>query len=155
MDEREESRLPALAAVFYIEAPTGSTQKELGSGLYDYWLYGVAQKSLRKRTTARVNGGVLFSGNTSTGLIGIRTVRGHVYTGNASLTRTCTDKLTLGAEVFGALTSNFELNRGQLTGQVGGDYSVNRHLTLTFAVLGGRFVASPRAGLHLGFAYDF
>jgi len=26
---------------------------------------------------------------------------------------------------------------------------------LSFAVIGGRFAASPRAGAHLGFAYDF
>ena len=154
-DEREASRLPALAAVFYIEAPTGSTEKQLGSGLTDYYLYGIAQKTLTKRTTGRVNGGVIFSGNSSTGLVGIRTQRGQVYTGNLSLVRGYTNKLSLGAEVFGAIPSNFTLNRGQLTGQVGGDYSLNNHLTLTFGLLGGRFTASPRAGLHLGFAYDF
>src|SRR5262249_35190470 len=54
-NEREKSKLPALAIVFYAEAPTGSTRKELGSGLTDYWLYGIAQKSLTTRTTARVN----------------------------------------------------------------------------------------------------
>jgi hypothetical protein len=154
-DEREGSRMPALAAVFYVEVPTGSTKKDLGSGLIDYTLYGIAQKSLTSRTSARLNGGVIFSGNESTGLIGIQTSRGRIYTGNLSLVRTFTDKLTLGAEVFGALTGNFRLNRGQLTSQVGGDYAVTNKLTLTFGVLAGRFSASPRAGVHLGFAYDF
>jgi hypothetical protein len=55
---------------------------------------------------------VLFSGNSSTGLIGIRTERGLVYTGNLSLVRTFSNKLNLGAEVFGAVTSNFILDRG-------------------------------------------
>ena len=154
-DEKEGSRLPALAAVFYIEAPTGSTQRELGSGLYDYWVYGIAQKSMPKKTTVRLNGGVLFSGNSSTGLIGIRTERGQVYTGNVSLVRDYSDKLTLGAEVFGGVTNNFQLARGQLTAQAGGHYSLNQKLQLTFGLLAGRFTASPRAGLHLGFAYDF
>lgn len=154
-DERDDSRLPAFAAVFYVEAPTGSTQRELGSGLTDYWLYGIAQKSISKTTKARVNGGVLFSGNSSTGLIGIRTDRGQVYTGNFSLVRDFSDKLTLGAEVFGAVTNNFNLARGQLTAQAGGHYSVNQKLQLTFGLLGGHFTASPRAGVHLGFAYDF
>ena len=86
-DEREGSKLPAVAVVFYVEAPTGSTSKQLGSGLVDYWLYGVLQKSLTKRTTARLNGGVLFAGNSSTGLIGIETTRGQVFTGNGSLVR--------------------------------------------------------------------
>jgi hypothetical protein len=85
--EREKSKLPALAAVFYVEAPTGNSNRQLGSGLTDYWLYGIAQKSLTKKTKGRLNGGILFSGNSSTGLIGIRTGRGHIYTGDASLVR--------------------------------------------------------------------
>jgi Putative MetA-pathway of phenol degradation len=154
-DEREGSRVPALAVVFYVEAPTGSTRKGLGSGLTDYWLYGIVQKSLSQRTKARLNAGILLSGNESTGLIGINTVRGQIFTGNTSLVRDCTDKLKLGVEVFGAVTNNFKLDRGHLTAQFGGDYALTKKLTLTFGILGGRYNASPRAGVHLGFAYDF
>jgi hypothetical protein len=154
-DEREGSRLPAFTVAFYVEAPTGSVKKQLGSGLTDFWLYGIAQKSVTKRTKVRANGGVLFSGNSSTGLIGIRTEKGRVYTGNFSVVRSFTEKLKLGGELFGAVTSNFNLDRGQLTTQLGGDYSVNDKFTFTFGILGGRFSASPRAGFHLGFAYDF
>jgi hypothetical protein len=121
----------------------------------DYWLYGVAQKSLTKRTKGRLNGGILFSGNSSTGLIGIRTTKGEVFTGNGSLVRNFSDKLQLGVEMFGAVTNNFRLSKGQFTTQFGGDYALSENLTLTFGILGGRFAASPRAGLHLGFAYDF
>jgi hypothetical protein len=153
-NEREKSKIPALAIVFYAEAPTGSTRKELGSGLTDYWLYGIAQKSLTTRTTARVNGGILFSGNSSTGLIGIRTERGQVFTGNLSLTRQFSARWSLGAEVFGAVTNNFKLDRGQLTGQLGAQYSLTKKVTLTFGLLGGSFTASPRAGLQLGFSYN-
>lgn len=153
-NEREKSKLPALAIVFYVEAPSGSTRKELGSGLTDYWLYGIAQKSLTTRTTARFNGGILFSGNSSTGLIGIRTERGQVYTGNMSLVRQFSNKLSLGAEVFGAVTNNFKLDRGQLTAQLGAQYSLTKKVTLTFGLLGGSFTASPRAGVHLGFSYN-
>lgn len=155
LDEREGARLPAMAVVFYIEAPTGDAGKQLGSGLTDYWLYGVAQKSLTKRTKGRLNGGILFSGNSSTGLIGIRTTRGQVFTGNGSLVRDFTGKLNLGVELFGAVTNNFQLSKGQLTAQAGGNYALSKNLAFTFGVLGGRFSASPRAGLHLGLAYDF
>jgi len=154
-DEREGSSWPAFAAVLNVEVPTGNTQKQLGSGLTDYSIYGIAQKSLTHRTKARFNGGIIFSGNSSTGLIGINTVRGQVFTGNASLVRDFTSRLQLGVEVFGGVTNNFQLDRGQFTGQLGGDYAVNQKLTLTFGLLGGRFSGSPRAGLHLGFAYDF
>jgi hypothetical protein len=155
LDEREGSRLPAMSVVFYVEAPTGSTKKQTGSGLIDYWLYGVLQKSLTKRTIARLNGGILFAGNSSTGLIGIEATRGQVFTGNGSLVRDFTPKLTLGVELFGGVTNNFNLTRGQLEGQIGGRYAVRDNFELTFGVLAGRFPASPRAGVHVGFTYDF
>lgn len=155
LEEREGSRRPAASVVFYVEAPTGSTRRQIGSGLVDYWLYGVVQKSLTKRTTGRLNGGVLFAGNSSTGLLGIRATRGQVFTGNGSLVRQFTPKLRLGTELFGAVTNNFELSRGQLIGQVGGGYAFAENFELTFGVLGGRFSASPRLGFQVGFAYDF
>ena len=155
LDEREGSKLPAAAVVLYVEAPTGSVRRQLGSGLVDYWLYGVLQKSFTKRTAGRLNGGILFAGNSSTGLIGIETSRGQVFTGNGSLVRNFTPRLRLGAELFGGVTSNFNLSRGQLEGQVGGGYAVKDNLELTFGVLAGRFVASPRVGFQVGLAYDF
>lgn len=154
-NEREDSRLPAIAVVFYYEAPLGSTRKQIGSGVADYWLYGVLQKSFTKRTVGRLNGGILFAGNSSTGLIGINAVRGQVFTGNGSLVRDFTDKLRLGVELFGGVTNNFNLSRGQLVTQVGGSYSLRDDFAFTFGVLGGRFPASPRVGFQVGFAYDF
>lgn len=153
-DEREGSRLPAMSVVFYVEVPTGSPKKQTGSGLIDYWLYGVLQKSLTKRTTARLNGGILFAGNSSTGLIGIEANRGQVFTGNGSLVRDFTPKLQLGVELFGGVTNNFNLSRGQLEAQIGGAYALRDNFAFTFGVLGGRFAASPRIGVHVGFAYD-
>src|ERR1700752_681209 len=155
LDEREGSKLPAAGVVLYVEAPTGNTSKQLGSGLVDYWLYGVVQKSFTRKTTGRMNGGILFAGNSSTGLIGIETTRGQVFTGNASLVRQFTPRLRVGAELFGAVTNNFSLSRGQMVAQIGGGYSARENLELTFGVLGGRFPASPRLGFQVGIAYDF
>ena len=154
-DEREGSKLPAVAVVFYAEAPTGSTRKQLGSGLVDYWLYGVLQKSFTKRTAVRLNGGILFAGNSSTGLIGIESTRGQVFTANGSLVRNFTPRLRLGAELFGGVTNNFNLSRGQLEAQVGGGYAFTHRFEFTFGLVAGRFPASPRAGVQVGFAYDF
>jgi hypothetical protein len=153
--EREGSKRPAASVIFYAEAPTGSTRKQIGSGLVDYWLYGVLQKSLTNRTTGRLNGGILFAGNSSTGLIGIEAARGQVFTGNGSLVRQFTPRLRLGAEVFGGVTNNFNLSRGQLEGQIGGGYVLADNLELTFGVLAGKFAASPRGGIQVGLAYDF
>ena len=154
LEEREGSRRPAASAVFFVEAPTGNTRQQIGSGLVNYWFYGVLQKSLTKRTTGRLNGGVVFAGNSSTGLIGTR-ARGHVFTGNGSLVRQFTPQLRLGAELFGAVANNSDLSRGQLIGQAGGGYAFAENFELTFGVLSGRFSASPRLGLQVGFAYDF
>ncbi|GAC1446680.1 MAG: hypothetical protein NVSMB56_07660 [Pyrinomonadaceae bacterium] len=153
--ERETSRLPAMTVAFYVEIPTGNAQKQLGSGVYDYWLYGVAQKSLSEKVKWRTNAGYLFAGNTATGLIGLQTTRGHVFTGNTSIVKEFSPKWTLGAEVFGAVTGNFQLSKGQLEAQIGGNYKWRKNLTLNFGIVGGRFVASPRVGAQIGFSYDF
>lgn len=154
-EERDTSSIPAMAVVFYAEAPTGSIRKQIGSGLADYWLYGVIQKSITKRTVARLNGGILFAGNSSIGLIGVEARRGQVFTGNGSLVRDFTKKLQLGVEVFGGVTNDFRLSRGQLEAQIGGSYSVRDNFAFTFGLLGGRFPASPRVGFQLGCTYDF
>lgn len=154
-EEREGSKLPAGTVVFYVEAPTGNARQQIGSGLADYYLYGVLQKSLTNRTTGRLNGGIVFAGNSSTGLEGIRGARGQVFTGNGSLVRNFTPRLRLGAELFGAVTNSFDLTRGQLVAQIGGGYAVAANLEFTFGLLAGRFPASPRAGVQVGFAYDF
>lgn len=155
LDEREGSKRPAMAMVFYVDAPTGSTRKQIGSGVTDYWLYGVVQKSFTKRTTGRLNAGVLFAGDGSSGLLGVRSSRGQVFTGNGSLIRNFTPRLRLGAELFGAVTNNFDLTRGQLVGQIGGGYLLTEKLEVTFGALAGRFAASPRLGVQVGMAYDF
>ena len=85
-----------------------SREKQLGSGLVDYNLYGVAQKTLPKDTKLRANAGVLFAGNNSTGLVGITSSRGKVYTAGASLIKDFSPKLSLGAEATGAWTSDVD-----------------------------------------------
>lgn len=153
LQEREGSRRPALAVALNIELPTGSVSKQLGSGLADVYINGIAQKSVSARTKLRVNGGLLFSGNTTTGAIGIKT-RGTVYTGGASLVRQFTKRLDLGVELTGALTRNFELSKGQLQGMFGGNYALAKQVTLDFGLVGGRD-ASPRLGAQVGLSVDF
>ena len=71
------------------------------------------------------------------------------------MVRNFAPRLRLGAELFGAVTNAFALNRGQLEGQVGGGYALSSRFEVTFGVLGGRFPASPRLGAQVGFALDF
>lgn len=152
--EHMDSKVPAMSVQLNIEAPTGDVERKLGSGLTDVWINGVAQKTLSHRTILRVNTGVLFAGNTTTGVIGIRS-RGTVFTGGSSLVRKFTSRLQLGVELTGALTTAFELSRGQLQTLIGGNYEIKEGLTIDLGVVGGHYSASPRVGAVLGLSIDF
>lgn len=152
--EREGKRHPALAITFNLELPTGSVTKQLGSGLSDFYVNGVIQKSITPKTTLRLNGGMLFSGNETTGVIGIKS-RGLVLTGGGSIVRQFTPKLDLGVELTGAVTRNFQLGKGQLQTMVGGNYAFTKKMTFDFGVVAGKYTASPRVGVQLGISVDF
>ncbi len=153
LKEREGKRRPALTVSFAMEVPTGDPARGLGSGLLDYSVNGVLQKSLTTKTTLRANGGLVFAGNTSTGFSGIR-IRGRVFTAGASLVRQFTPKLNLGVELTGAVSNNLNLGAGQLQTQFGGNYQLTEKLSLDFGVLAGKY-NNPRAGVLLGMSLDF
>lgn len=153
--ERDKSILPALTVSASVEIPTGNAKKSLGSGVFDYGVNLIGQKTLGDKTVWRVNSGMLFAGNTATGVIGITTVRGVVFVEGTSIVRKINDRLQLGAEVTGAVTNNFTLSKGQLQVLAGGNYQLNEKTSLAFGVVRGRFTASPRFGAMIGLAYDF
>ncbi|HEY6490948.1 MAG: transporter [Terracidiphilus sp.] len=146
---------PAFAASLYIEVPTGSVRQQLGSGLTDYWLNAIAQEPLSDKTRVTANFGFLFAGNTSTGVIGVQTVRGHVFTGGLSLLHDFSPRLTLGVEGYGGVADTGGLGRDQLQALIGGSRTLRNGLSITFAVLGGQYEASPSIGGQAGFAIDF
>lgn len=153
LKEREGSPRPALTASLAVELPTGDATRQLGSGLTDYFLNGILQKSLTKETKLRLNGGVLFAGSTATGEVGIRT-RGTVFVTGGSIVKQFTPKLDLGVEVVGAIESGRGLNSGQLQTQVGGNYQFTKKASFDFGIVAGKS-NSPRAGLQLGLSIDF
>lgn len=153
--ETKDSRLPALSATYYIEFPTGDSSQSLGSGLTDHWLNIIAEKTLTERTKATLNLGVLFAGNTSTGLLGVQTTRGRVYTGGISVLRKFTEKISLGAELIGGFTQNFDLGRSQLQALAGGSYELRKGFEVDFGLLGGKYAASPVVGVQIGVSIDF
>lgn len=154
LTERENSRRPALAIAFNLELPTGDADRQLGSGLADFYVNGILQKSLTAKTKLRFNGGVLFSGNETTGALGIKS-RGTVLTGGGSIVWQFAPKLQLGIELTGATSKDLGLGKRQLQTLIGGNYQVSQKVSFDFAVLGGKYAASPRAGVQLGFSVDF
>ena len=152
--EREHSGIPAFAVALNFELPTGDAERQLGSGLADFYINGILQKSLTRKTKLRLNSGVLFSGNETTGVIGIKS-RGKVFTAGGSLVRQFTPRLQLGIELTGALGQEVQLGKGQLQVLAGGNYQLIEKMSFDFAVLVGKYVASPRAGVQLGVSIDF
>ena len=120
----------------------------------DYWLNLIAQEQFSSATRLTGNAGFLFAGNTSTGVLGIETTRGHVFTAGLSLTHDLTPRLTLGAELYGGMADTAGLGRDQLQALAGGSYTLREGVSVTFAVLGGKYEASPRIGGQIGFAVD-
>ena len=152
--ERPESRLPAMTITGVIQFHTGDPSRDLGSGLTDYYVNGILQKTVTANTTLRLNGGILFSGNEQSGELGIK-VRGRVFTAGGSLVKQFTKKFDMGVEITGAVTGNFDLTRGQLQALMGGNYFVRKNMTFDFGVVGGHFPASPRVGVVLGLTMEF
>ncbi len=146
---------PALSASLYIEFPTGDSKQELGSGLTDYALNSIAQEPLTDKTRVNANFGFLFAGNTSTGVLGTQNTRGHVYTGGLSLVHDFNARLSLGVEAFGADADTKSLGKDELQGLAGGWYQLNSRVAVTFGMLGGSHIASPRIGGQVGFEIDF
>lgn len=146
---------PGLGASLNIEVPTGDERKQLGSGLTDYFLNFIIQKSLPWHNTIRLNPGVYFAGNTLTGVVGVKSTRGRVYTGAVSVVHDFSPRLDLGAELVIADGNNNLLSKGQLQTQVGGNYHIREKLSIDFGFIAGFYQASPRLAPVIGFSKDF
>lgn len=150
-----DSYQPTLAVSFYVEFPTGDARQELGSGLTDYWLNFIIQKPVSDATRINVNVGLLFAGNTSTGVVGIQTRRGQVYTGGVSLLHDVTPRLSLGGELYGGVSDGAGQDKTQLQALFGAQYTIRDGLTLCLGILGGKYGATPQIGGQIGFSIDF
>ncbi len=149
------SPVPALAVSFYTEFPTGDARQELGSGLTDYWLNFIVQRPLSESTRVNIDLGILFAGNTSTGVVGISTTRGQVFTGGISVLHDFNPKLTVGGEIYGGISDNDGLDRTQLQAMLGAQYAVRDNVSICLGLIAGTFTASPRLGGQLGISIDF
>lgn len=138
-----------------LEIPTGDRASELGSGVADFGVNGIWQERLSEVLTLRGNAGLLFSGNTLTGAVGIPG-RGLIVTGGSSLVRQVSPRLGLGIELATAFTpQRTGQAKAQLQWQAGGNYLLRDGVTLDAGVLGGWFEASPALGVQVGASVDF
>ena len=73
---------------------------------------------------------------------------------SASIVKQLSTKLQLGIELTGAMARNQGLGKGQLQTLFGGNYQLRNNLSFDFGVVGGKYAASPRAGIQLGISFD-
>jgi hypothetical protein len=151
--ERDKSWVPAMAVSFNVEFPTGSTGRHLGSGMTDYTLNMIFQKSLPANTTLRINAGVILVGDATTGVVGARN-EGSAFTFGSSIVRQFTNRLDFGLEVTGVATGDPDISN-QLQVQLGGNYNLRKNFSIDFGLIAGRDPGSPRLGVQLGFTLDF
>ena len=146
--EAPGSAHPAFTVSAAAEFPTGSEKKQLGSGLTDYVLNMVLQKTFAGTTAVHVNAGIQFSGNTQTGVVGIHT-SGRILTAGVSAVREVSRMLRLGLDLNGAEIHDGGLVEKQLQLTAGGNYALWKDGTLDFAIYAGWYSA-PRVGFLLG-----
>ena len=78
-----------------------------------------------------------------------------MITGGGSLVRQFSPRLQLGFELAGAMSKDLVLAKRQLQTLIGGNYQISQNASFDFGVLGGKYAASPRVGVQLGFSVDF
>jgi hypothetical protein len=131
----EGSKLPALAASLYLEFPNGGRPPPTRLGSDRLLAQFRARTSFTPHQAYRQYR-FFVCRHTSTGVIGIQTTRGHVYTGGLSLLHDISSRLTLGGEVYGGIADNSGLGRSQLQALVGGAYTIRNGLAFAFGVWG-------------------
>jgi hypothetical protein len=138
---------PAFTVSAAVEFPTGDEKRQLGSGLTDYSINTVLQKTVSD-TVLHANAGIQFRGNTLTGAVGIRTP-GRILIGGLSAARDFSRRLRLGLDLNGAEVHDGGRVEKQLQLTAGGNYALLRDVTLDFGAFAGWYDA-PRVGVILG-----
>lgn len=139
---------PAFTVNVAIEAPTGNERKQLGSGLTDYGVNLILQKTVAPATLLHVNAGIQFAGNTQTGVVGIHS-SGQVLSSGVSVTHDFSPALHLGLDLNGAEVHDGGALERQLQLTAGGNYSFTADDTFDFALLVG-WRGAPRFGVTVG-----
>ena len=138
---------PAFTVNGAVEFPTGSESRQLGSGVTDFVLNTILQKTF-STTQLHFNAGIQFSGNTATGAVGIHTP-GRILIGGISATHDFSGRLRLGLDLNGAEIYDGGPLEKQLQLTAGGNYAVTGNDTLDFGIIVGWYRA-PRFGVTLG-----
>jgi len=147
LEEAPDGARPAFTVNGAVEFATGNESKQLGSGLTDYSINTILQKTF-SGTQLHFNAGIQFSGNTATGAVGIHTP-GRILSVGLSGARDLSERLRLGLDLNGAAIYDGGPTEKQLQLTAGGNYSFTSNDTFDFAVFVGWYQA-PRVGFTLG-----
>ena len=131
---------PAVAITAAIEFPTGDEDKGLGSGVFDYGLNLVGDWTLTQSSSLRANLGILFAGNSLTGVVGLK-ADGEIVAGSLSFTQALSERWEAGIEVRRAEGQADASSDQELIAQAGARFALNDQVTLAAGVVRGWSVA--------------
>ncbi len=152
--ETEGRWWPQIAFTVALELPTGNPDNGLGSGVTDFGFNLITSKEVLDGTTVCANFGFTLTGNTLTGVEGLRPGRGGIFTGGLLLKRSVSKRLQLGLEVWGSATQVTVAYGSELRVQAGGSWALSESVSLIFSIAVG-WQASPRLGGSIGVTADF
>ena len=152
--ERDTSRWPALTMAFAVEVPTGDSSTQLGSGVFDYRLIAIAQKTLSPRIKLRVNQGVAVLGEHvdwrgRPGGTGCR-----LSCRRVACAAICS-AIVLGRRAHWRASPKRPEQAGQRCRSSSGANTNTEHVSIDFGVVFGQLGESPRVGLQIGLSIDF
>lgn len=143
---------PAVAVSAAIESPTGDEDKGLGSGVLDYGLNLVGDWTLAPSSFLRANLGILFAGNSLTGVVGLES-DGEIVAASLSFTQVLSERWEAGIEVRRAEGQGAASNEQDLIAQAGARFALNDKVTLAAGVVHGWYVA-PEWQVQIGAIVD-
>ncbi len=146
---KEGRSTPEISISTKFEFPTGNPGNSLGSGFFDWQNVLIVEQHFLG-VTHRLNSGVVFFGNTATGIEGIL-INTKVAIYGYSISREINKKLLLGSELTGSAASHVSFADAEMELLTGGMYKLSKNVELDFAYSKGLKRASPTQGIVFGF----
>jgi hypothetical protein len=152
-DEPPTGWTPAVSASLQVELPTGDPSQQLGSGVPDVVGTLIVERAASDRIVLRANIGAILTGNSLTGVVGIRT-RGVIGFAAGAVGVQVHPRVQLLGELSVA-QGRYDDNRDrELRAQVGGWFSVTQQALVGISYQAGWY-ATPRHQVQVGVAIDY
>ncbi|PWT88149.1 MAG: hypothetical protein C5B54_11080 [Acidobacteria bacterium] len=125
-----------------VEFPTGNSKENFGSGVTDFDMNMMLQIYCLQKLVLILNGGIQFTGNTLTGLVGTPD-RGEVLSGGTSLTYQLSPRIAIAGELTGYQGRSHVFEDRELREQAALTYTFTPHFAVAVAIQHGTYATPP------------